>query len=355
MKKILVNETVPDWEQIKEAVSLLRQGRIVALPTETVYGLGVISSNNEAVQKLYKIKNRPLDKPFTLCVADTDDAVKKLSIMPPFGFRILEQFWPGPLTVVFYSSQSEEKIGLRVPDHYITSTILRELNTPVYLPSANISGQKEASSAEEVESVFSDSIDLIVDTGKTKLSTPSTVIDLTFHPFKVLREGAVSLKDLMMTFFRKRIMFVCTGNTCRSPMAEYALKNILEEKFPYLIDRYEIISRGTISLGEEPASAQVLKVLSDEEGINADTHRSRKINRQDILSSDFIFVMEQEHKDYVVKLEPTAEARIFPLRKFLSQDTDKDIADPIGKPLQVYEEVFFRIKEAIQDLAEWLS
>lgn len=355
MKKIMVDVQNPDWEVIREAVTVLKRGGIVALPTETVYGLAAINNDEKAINRLYDIKKRPKEKPFTLCVAESDVAIKNFTIMPPFAYRMMEDFWPGPLTMIFYSYSSDHKIGIRVPAHDITNTILREINSPVCLSSANISGQKDVVSADEVENIFGDSIDLIIDAGEPQFLEPSTVIDLTQHPFEVLREGAIASQDLMVTFFRKRIVFVCTGNTCRSPMAEYILKKILAEQFPYLLERYEVISRGIIQLGSQMANSNAKRALSEIGSINADAHRSKMIDKQTILSSDLIIVMEEAHKDYIVKIEPTAESRVFSLRKFLTEDSEVDIIDPINKSYEVYVQVFERIREGVKELLGWLS
>lgn len=354
MKKITVDPTNIEGALIREVASVIKSGGIVALPTETVYGLAASTSIKGAVERLYAIKKRTPDKPFTLAL----DSVEKVmydyfSVLPPFGFRLIEKFWPGPLTIIYYSRHNE-KVGIRVPSHVVISEILKEVNGPVYLPSANISGEKEAVSAAEVDRAFGNTIDLIVDGGNSLYAKPSTVIDLTYHPFKILREGVVTEREVIDVFIRKRILFICTGNTCRSPLAQFLFKKYLEEAKPYLKNRYEIISRGVASLEGMPASAYVVSILKENDNIDARNFTSKRLDRRTLLSSDLIFTMEDAQSQYILNLEPSAENRVFNLKKFLPPDLEKDISDPMGKSYDVYQEVYSLIKQAILELKDWL-
>ncbi|HDN86509.1 MAG: threonylcarbamoyl-AMP synthase [Candidatus Omnitrophota bacterium] len=337
----------------KEVKEILTRGGIVALPTETVYGLAVLPTNKSAVERLYQIKHRDSNKPFSLHIPDVEKALSFLSVLPPYGYRLLEKYWPGPLTIVYYSKEGE-KIGVRVPDHKILAEILRVVGSPVYLPSANLSGEKEAVSAKEVEEKFDGNIDLIVDAGPPVYFKPSTVIDLTYHPFKILREGAISVKEIVDIYVKKRIVFVCTGNTCRSVMGEHLLKKYLSEYNPHTFQRYEIISRGLHPLEGSPLSPAVAEILKREEGIVLEDHKSKRLDRKTILSSDLVFTMSDVQKEHIVKLEPTSEPRVFCLKKFLPLDMEKDIPDPMGKPYEVYFQVYELIKKAILELRDWL-
>jgi tRNA threonylcarbamoyl adenosine modification protein (Sua5/YciO/YrdC/YwlC family) len=354
VKKISIDPNNINHSLVKEAADTIFKGGIVALPTETVYGLAVSSEKKDAVEKLYKIKNRPSDKPFTFIVKDSEEVKGKyFSALPPFGYRMMERFWPGPLTIVYYSKQNEV-VGVRVPAHNVTHEILKEIDAGVYLPSANISGDQEAVSADSVEDAFKNQIDLIVDGGSCLYSKPSTVINLTYHPFKILRSGVVSERKIIETFTRKRLAFVCTGNTCRSPMAQFLLEKAIMETAPYLRTRYEIISRGIAAFEGSSVSSEVLDILRDKENVYVDEFAAKKLDKETILSSDLIFTMEESQRKYILNLEPTADGRIFNLGQFLSSVKEQDIPDPIGKGKEVYVTTYSLIKEAIVELQDWL-
>lgn len=353
MKKIVINPTNIDPLLVKEAVEVILGGGIAAVPTETVYGLAVSCGNKSSIDRLAGIKKRPAGQPFTLVVDDIEKAIERFMIMPPFVYRLMEKFWPGPLTIVYYSF-SEEKTGIRVPSHVVIREILKGLRTGVYLPSANISGGKDALSAEEVESVFNGKIDLIVDAGKALYGKPSTVIDLTLHPFKILREGVISEKEIVDVFIRKRILFVCTGNSCRSPMAHFLLEKYLAQAKPYLKGILEVISRGIATPPGLKITQNTVDILKEKENIDMGSFRPKRLDRRTVLSSDLIFTMEDAQTNYILRLEPTVEGRIFGLKKFLPHKLENDIPDPIGQEYEFYERVYAIIKKAILELKDWL-
>lgn len=354
MKKIVIDPDNIDAALVKEAAETLLSGGIVALPTETVYGLAAVFNKKDAVKRLYEIKKREADKPFTVVVGDVEEAkYQYLAPLSPFGYRLIEKFWPGPLTIIYYNKQ-EKTIGVRVPAHRVTQQILKEVNTAVCLPSANISGEKESVSAASVESALGDKVDLIVDSGECAYSQSSTIVDLTFHPFEILRKGVVSQQQIIEVFTKKRILFVCTGNTCRSPLAQILLEKNILETMPYLNERYEIISRGISAAEGSALSKEVEWILAQKEDVHMKEFTAKKLDRPVILSSDLIFTMEVEQQKYILNLEPTAEGRVFPLGKFADSAQGRDITDPIGEGMEVYEQTYAVIKEAVLELGDWL-
>ncbi len=354
MKKIQIDARNPDYALIKEAAQVLSDGGIVALPTETVYGLGGRADNKAAVDKLYTIKKRPADKPFSFALGRLEDAVRDyFDVFPPFGYRLIERFWPGPLTIIYYAPK-DEKIGVRIPAHPVTNEILRALNKAVYLPSANISGEKEAVSAAQVEKTLGGKIDLIVDGGKCDFGRPSTVVDLTEKPFKTLREGVIPEGEIAKIFIKKRILFVCTGNSCRSPLAQFLLGKSLYETKAYAEERFEVVSAGVSAFSGAKVTPPVLNILKQKEGIDAEEFKSQRLDKYMILSSDLIFTMEDRQSEYILRFEPKAESRVFNLKKFLPTEFIQDIPDPIGKSEAFYEEVYSLIKQAVLELSDWL-
>ncbi len=353
MEKFIVDAQNLKEAEIKKAADILMQGGIIAFPTETVYGLAARADRKDAVERLYSLKRRPPDKPFSVALADVSVAVNQyFSVLAPFGYRLIESFWPGPLTLIYYQKTSG-KIGIRVPSGFVASKILEQVNFPVFLPSANRSGRKEAVSADEVEEIFDQELDLIVDGGRIQNRKASTVIDLTYKPFKILREGLISEDKIAAVFIKKRILFVCTGNSCRSPVAEYIFRECLKKEKGIFAQRYEIISAGISAVEGMPPAEDAKRVVQQEENIDISQSKAAQVTDEMILSSDYIFTMEDSQLNYILKQVPSAQARVFNLKRFLPVDS-ADIPDPIGKSYGFYKNVYNIIKEATSELVDWL-
>jgi len=354
MKKIVIDPDKIDYALVDEAAQAIIGGKVVAFSTETVYGLAARADKAGMAEKLYALKQRPPNKAFTLALAGVQAALDGyLSLMPPFGYRLVEKFWPGPLTIIYFSPKGDS-LGLRVPSDRVGQNILARVGVPVYLPSANLSGHKDSVTAAQVESEFDGNIDLIVDSGPCEYGRTSTVVDMTFQPFRIAREGVIPESDIVETFIRKRLTFVCTGNTCRSPMAEMLLKKYLAQQNPFAGQRYEIISRGIAATSGHPASGEAIEILREKEGIDGRQFVSGRLDRQILLSSDLIIVMEAGQKEHLLRLEPALEGRLFTMSKFLPPDLEQDIPDPIGGAKEDYEASYELLRKAIMELKDWL-
>ena len=184
---------------LNQAVQILRDGGVVAFPTDTVYGVGVDPFQPEAVRRLYRIKGRPEDKPIAILVGSIED-VARVAQTPSRTFsRLADRFWPGGLTLIVETRELPPEItaggstvGVRMPDHPLTLELLRGFGGPIATTSANRSGENPATSAEEVGAQLGDHVNLIVDGGDTITKVASTVLDLSVSPPKVLRHGGIS-------------------------------------------------------------------------------------------------------------------------------------------------------------------
>ncbi|MGR3221437.1 MAG: L-threonylcarbamoyladenylate synthase [Candidatus Anammoxibacter sp.] len=180
---------------IEKASSSLKNGKIIAFPTETVYGIGVNAKDDAAIVRLYEIKKRPLEKKITILMPSTEELGSYVDNVPMNAKKLINRFWPGPLTIVL-PGKNGEYIGLRVPDHKVVYDLLRIANIPIAAPSANISGQPPATNANAVFKTFQGLIDIILDYGTTTLGKASTVVRINSRQTKILRCGAIPDKDI---------------------------------------------------------------------------------------------------------------------------------------------------------------
>lgn len=179
---------------IKTAIEKLEAGEIIAIPTETVYGLAVDSANIQAIESLYDLKGRDPSKPFQMMVATLEDAEEFVQL-DDRARKLAAAFLPGPLSLVLPSNcKPQTTIAIRIPNHPTTLELLKAWGKPITATSANLSGQPAATSAEEVKSIFSQL--LILNGGKCSVGVASTVVDLTTPEVKLLRAGGLSWETI---------------------------------------------------------------------------------------------------------------------------------------------------------------
>jgi L-threonylcarbamoyladenylate synthase len=217
---VIVAERAGEKETVQIAAEALAAGKVVAIPTDTVYGLAVDATNEDAVARLYAAKGRPADKPLPVLLADAEDlgsiaALPARAAFPPdriYGRSLtaaqrLARLWPGALTLVVPLradvpicagvTAGLPTIGVRVPDHDLARAILRAVKFPVAVTSANPSGEREALDAQEVIDTVGNRIDVVIDGGRCSGGVPSTVVDATVDPPGILRAGALPA-DMVM-------------------------------------------------------------------------------------------------------------------------------------------------------------
>ena len=181
---------------ISEAAEIIKNGDLVAFPTETVYGLGADGFNEEARQKIYEVKGRPTNKPLSLLVSSRK-MIEKIAIISSIAEKLIDKFMPGPLTLILKSrNKNNSTIGVRMPDNAITLKLIELSNCPIAAPSANPSGQPPPTTAQEVLKSFEGKIPLILDGGVCKFGMSSTIVDVSGNELKILRDGAITREEI---------------------------------------------------------------------------------------------------------------------------------------------------------------
>ncbi|MED1420780.1 MULTISPECIES: L-threonylcarbamoyladenylate synthase [Bacillus] len=193
------------YPQIEEAAQALRLNEVVAFPTETVYGLGANALSDEAIAKIYEAKGRPSDNPLIVHIADTSQLEPLIVDIPEKAKRLMEAFWPGPLTIIFKkmpgrlsekATAGMDTVGIRMPDHPVALKLISACGLPIAAPSANRSGKPSPTSAKHVWDDLAGKIAGVVDGGETGVGVESTVLDCTVEPPVILRPGGLSKEEI---------------------------------------------------------------------------------------------------------------------------------------------------------------
>lgn len=205
---IKINPLYPEIEKIKKAAEIIRRGGTVVFPTETVYGLGANAFDPEAVKKIFVAKNRPMDNPLIVHIADINQLYEVASDIPEKILNISKIVWPGPLTFVLKKSPKVPKettgglntVAVRMPAHPIALELIKESKVPIAAPSANLATRPSPTKAEHVIEDLNGKVDMIIDGGETFFGVESTVINVTVDPPQLLRPGPFSVEELERLF-----------------------------------------------------------------------------------------------------------------------------------------------------------
>jgi len=200
----VANIVPPTLDQIQRAASLLRDGGIVAIPTETVYGLGANAFDERAVARVFDVKGRPRFDPLIVHVADVGDLDRLVLNTPESARKLIDRFWPGPLTLVLPKKVDVPDlvtagcptVAVRMPDHPVTLEIIRAAGVPVAAPSANLFGRISPTTALHVADQLGENVDLIVDGGPCRVGIESTVLQVDDRGFTLLRPGGAALEEI---------------------------------------------------------------------------------------------------------------------------------------------------------------
>jgi protein-tyrosine phosphatase len=350
----------PDYEQeILRAVELLNAGKLLVLPTETVYGVAGLLSQSDARATLHELRGSNASKPFTVHIARAADAKSYLGEVTELGRRMMRKLWPGPVGLIFEVPDERAKqvasnfdvpledmfdknaIALRCPEHRVFFDVVSRINQPVALVAPGGANHRVADLPENILS----RVEMVFDAGEPRFSKPSTLLRVRGDSYEMIRTGIYDQR-IIDRLLKTTILFVCSGNTCRSPMAEVIARKFLADQLHVPVDELDkkqisVMSAGSFALpgakATEPAIAAVREM-----GLDLSRHRSRPLTVELINQADVILTMGKAHARDVVAMVPSA------LDKVSTLDPDKDIEDPIGGDVSLYLDTAKELKMLIE-------
>jgi protein-tyrosine phosphatase len=349
--------------EVSRGISALNTGELVVLPTETVYGAAGLLTNVDARRRLRALREGGDGKPFTIHLARREDARKYLGSISEFGHRLMKKLWPGPVGLVFEVSDARRAevagelgipeweiyegstITLRCPDHFLTGEILAAVSGPVGLTIAGQSATGPNMNLESLASELEGRVSLIYDAGLTRYSKPSTLLKVNSNGYEIVRAGVYD-ERIIERLLKTTILFVCSGNTCRSPMAEALARSLIAKRLHISESDFDkkginIVSAGSAAMTgarATPAAVEAIREL----GADLSRHRSRPLTIELIHQADWVFTMGQSHGYAVRALVPSASDKVMTL------NPDGEIDDPIGSDLGVYKELAGELQKLVQ-------
>lgn len=354
----------PDRKAIKRAAEVIRSGGIIVYPTDTIYGFGADVKNPFAMDRLFELKDRDQSKPVSIMIDSLSQAEEIVGILNESERNVFRKLFPGKTTLIFKVRKKMSikrmahlhKIGFRIPDNPICTLLVKEMGGAITTTSVNKSGKAAMKSAEEILASFGSEVDLILDAGPLARSKGSTVLDCATMPPTILRQGDLTADKIGFGLgfkpFEKYpekfiITFVCSGNICRSPMAEGILKNLLSRtKYRSVV---KVNSAGTLNIKGASPTIETLDV-SSQSSVDLSGHKSRGLDAEIVRNANLIICMAIDHYDYIINHFPAFRSKVILIKQWGRKEKlgNASVADPIGRSLVFYERIFVEISREIK-------
>lgn len=367
---VTIDREIGCEDMIAAAAAAMHAGGLVIFPTETVYGVAACVRSDGAVRALRAAKGRADTQPFTVHLGRASDFRRFVSTPSPIACRLVRKCWPGPLTLICDEPEPAATeigreltetqradvyhggtVGLRFPAHPVAERLLSAVEQPIVASSANRAGNPPPLTAEAAIAELGDCAAFVFDAGRTQYNEASTIVRVGGDGWKIERSGVLDERTIRR-LARSEYLFVCTGNTCRSPMAEVLFRHELAQRLGLPLDAlrragYHVHSAGTFGAEGQPASEGAMQEIA-RRGLSLDGHRSRRLTVDMIDRAERIFVMTPEHGAMVHALSPAAAGRV----ELLAPSAP--IADPIGGTAEQYQRAAEQIHQAVRKRVEEL-
>lgn len=374
---------------VHRAVQVLAEGGVVGVPTDSLYAVVASGLSEPAVERLQNLnlgsnnhqvkgngsfsKSQPQATaaqpafpmtlaPMAIAIPSAQAAEDYMPAASKLAKRLARRCWPGPVLLLACCDQSESLasrlppmvrnqvvaedgcVGFRVVSHGVFKQLHRFLAGPIVIRSAYSPTGSPVTTGEQLAALVGDQVPLILDDGATRYGGPSTIVRVTGEKFEIVREGVVETAAITQ-FAKPLLAVVCTGNTCRSPMAEVMLR----ERFRALTGREDavgVVSAGLAAFQGDRATNQAVEVMG-RRGLDLTGHASQPMTEQILQLADVILTMTRNHRDAILSKYPEAADRVHTLRI-----DGGDISDPVGSPIEVYQACADQIDE---QLAIWVD